>query len=63
MVWMVVRCGLTAAPPTSVGFHPGPAELLPLAVVDQEVDGAVQADNEVGERDEVSHKRGVSITA
>ena len=57
---MVVRCGLTAAPPTPVGFHPGPAELLPLAVVDQEVDGAVQADNEVGERDEVSHKRGVA---
>ena len=63
MVGVVVRCGLTAAPPTSVGFHPGPAELLPLAVVDQEVDGAVQADNEVGERDEVSHKRGVGITA
>ena len=55
-----MRCGLTTAPPTPVGFHPGPAELLPLAVVDQEVDGAVQADNEVGERDEVSHKRGVA---
>ena len=57
---MVVGGGLTAAPPTSVGLHPGPAELLSLAVVDEEVDGAVQADDEVGEWDEVPHERGVA---